>query len=333
MSRLLIPLNWILKFRPGRLGLKKYFPTRLYNALKVLKYYLWLLYFQAIVQRKGIIAALKILFDRRPRLLFYPDVPFETSAVYQYCLMNAYHISNNPTRPFDAVMKWRDATFYQPDSVLLSLIEQNQVINARCNNIGKKYIDGVHQEIFGYSTAVDPLTFQGKLVQKSDINALHDAKVLQGPLASFSDQYIYQILIDNRVSEEEYLDIRIPVFNGKFDFVCCWYNQAYNRFNLSGKNYLKVFNSSDALSPDEQTCILRFCQAIGFDYGELDVLRDRDSGLIYIVDANNTPDGWLDDWSAKHEADQVNYWKAASFFDEMIRNPAPPVQRNPYAPL
>ncbi|MDQ6770676.1 MAG: hypothetical protein M3Z54_11900, partial [Gemmatimonadota bacterium] len=30
---------------------------------------------------------------------------------------------------------------------------------------------------------------------------------------------------------------------------------------------------------------------IGMDFGELDVLRDRNSGKIYVVDANNTPAG------------------------------------------
>jgi hypothetical protein len=35
--------------------------------------------------------------------------------------------------------------------------------------------------------------------------------------------------------------------------------------------------------------LLRFCAAIALDYGELDVLRDNDSGRIYVVDANRTP--------------------------------------------
>ena len=42
---------------------------------------------------------------------------------------------------------------------------------------------------------------------------------------------------------------------------------------------------------DELNKIHRFCAKIGMDYGEVDVLRDRDDGRIYIVDANNTPSG------------------------------------------
>ena len=37
--------------------------------------------------------------------------------------------------------------------------------------------------------------------------------------------------------------------------------------------------------------MLRFARALGIDYGELDILRDRDDGRIYIVDVNNTPFG------------------------------------------
>lgn len=39
----------------------------------------------------------------------------------------------------------------------------------------------------------------------------------------------------------------------------------------------------------EQGALLEFCARIGLDYGELDVLRDNDSGTIYVVDANRTP--------------------------------------------
>jgi hypothetical protein len=35
--------------------------------------------------------------------------------------------------------------------------------------------------------------------------------------------------------------------------------------------------------------LARFADLIGMDYGELDVLRANDSGLIYVVDANRTP--------------------------------------------
>ncbi len=45
------------------------------------------------------------------------------------------------------------------------------------------------------------------------------------------------------------------------------------------------------LSENELLNIYHFCEKIGMDYGELDVLRDRDDGRIYIVDANIAPSG------------------------------------------
>ena len=45
------------------------------------------------------------------------------------------------------------------------------------------------------------------------------------------------------------------------------------------------------ISVKEYALIVRFCKEIGLDTGELDVLRDKDTGKIYIVDANNTPGG------------------------------------------
>jgi hypothetical protein len=39
--------------------------------------------------------------------------------------------------------------------------------------------------------------------------------------------------------------------------------------------------------------MLSFCQKLGLDYGELDVLRDRIDRQLYIVDANNTPSSRL----------------------------------------
>jgi hypothetical protein len=47
----------------------------------------------------------------------------------------------------------------------------------------------------------------------------------------------------------------------------------------------------EALSAEEIRNIRKFARSIGLDYGELDVLRDRDDGRTYIVDANKTPTG------------------------------------------
>jgi hypothetical protein len=54
---------------------------------------------------------------------------------------------------------------------------------------------------------------------------------------------------------------------------------------------VRLCPTEEALSADEISNIGKFARSIGLDYGELDVLRDRDDGRIYIVDANKTPTG------------------------------------------
>lgn len=48
---------------------------------------------------------------------------------------------------------------------------------------------------------------------------------------------------------------------------------------------------ADIFSAAELAQLLDFGARIGLEYGELDVLRDRDSGRIYVVDVNRTPYG------------------------------------------
>jgi hypothetical protein len=57
-----------------------------------------------------------------------------------------------------------------------------------------------------------------------------------------------------------------------------------------GGTRLSVPRTPDELfSVEEQQLLLRFAAALPMDYGELDVLRDEPTGLIYVVDANRTP--------------------------------------------
>ena len=47
----------------------------------------------------------------------------------------------------------------------------------------------------------------------------------------------------------------------------------------------------DVFSQDEREKISRFSERSEWIFGELDVLRDRNTGRIYIIDPNNTPMG------------------------------------------
>jgi hypothetical protein len=311
----------VLDFRPGRLGMKRYFPPGLYNHLKVCKYYLWLAQYQSERARNGgllarIRAAGHALNRRAPRVLFYPDVPFETAAVYEYCLMRGLHISNDPRQPCDLAIKWRDATYYQPDSTLLALAQRCRVINARCNDISKRRLAEAHQAAFGYCAGLDPRTHAGPMVQKSNTNALHDGKIVSGPLVEPDPRAIYQILIDNTAGPGQVLDIRVAVFNSRIPLVRLCYKDAAHRFQEEILR-LDLCRSEEAFTPGELRAMEALCRELGLEYGELDVLRDFDSGRIYVVDANNTPDGWL----ILDAQDQAEYERAADTFMALMFDP------------
>ena len=46
--------------------------------------------------------------------------------------------------------------------------------------------------------------------------------------------------------------------------------------------------AEDVFSPDEMEKLIRVARALGIDFGEFDVLRDKDK-RIYVVDANHKP--------------------------------------------
>lgn len=101
---------------------------------------------------------------------------------------------------------------------------------------------------------------------------------------------VYQRLIDNRWGQDLVEDIRVPVVFGTIPLAYLQRRPLANRFKgLS--TFAAVVRPEAVMSADEMAATLRFCDIMGVEYGELDVLRDRRDGRIYIVDANKTPYG------------------------------------------
>ena len=244
---------------------------------------------------RNLLSTTKKLLINRKRILFYPNFPYLKAAPYQICLLLGYDVTNNPEQSFDLAIKWqRYATFFPDEPILSRLASENiSVVNNNCKDVSKSYIARVFHDVFGYSIAVDPLTYDGKCVVKSDLNAQHDGKIISCPINTIQSGVVYQKLIENEVEENRVLDFRVPVFKQSIPFV-----YRYLKENLREEQrfygYLSLVSVSIAevskvFDEDEIGKILRFCQKIGLDYGELDVLRDRNDQRIYIVDANNTP--------------------------------------------
>jgi len=243
---------------------------------------------------KGIFCELRriprILASRPNIILFYPKHPRTYHCNYsiiQNCHILGYKMSKNPKDKFHLIMRWEDQTYGQVDQQLEDLAKTNEVINLKCLDISKRHVDQVFHEVFRYSSLIDPFTFEGECVEKSNLNGKHDGRIVRCPLTEMKEDCVYQKLINNRHDDEFVVDMRVPIFKKIIPFVYLKYKPVNNRFSLSVKGTHEELKN--ILSPEEVEKILQFCERIGFDCGELDILRDQTDNRIYIVDANNTP--------------------------------------------
>ena len=250
----------------------------------------------------------KILSNGGPRLtlLFYPDRPALYSTLSQLCHIEGVRISTNPEKPHDACIFWKDATYNDLNPTAKAIADRGWMINSRCLDISKKRVDVAHQRAFGYSMELDPTIHTGTCLRKSNKNYAHDGHILQGPItrneadAAEADGYIFVKLVNNRISvpndklpgpSSDYVqEFRVPYFNGVIPVCYVKYRPEATRFG-SYNSEVVLADARDVFSTEECGQIVDFCQDLGFDCGEMDVLRDVDDGRIYIVDANTTPWG------------------------------------------
>lgn len=161
-------------------------------------------------------------------------------------------------------------------------------INGDCVNIEKSAVGKVFYDTFNYELDIDPTVYIGKIVRKSELNATHDGVIIDGPISSIDEGYVYQKLINNCKSDTIIEDLRPLIMGNEIPYVYIKQRAVDIRFsNTNSKIFLK--KSSEVFSDLEIKNILRFSKKINLDIGELDILRDKDSGLIYIVDVAKTP--------------------------------------------
>lgn len=267
-----------------------------------------------------VLRALKNFAQNRGRiknLLVYPHYPSKRSIIYKLSNKIGYNLTNKPTKRFEGAIYWEYYTFRTEFTLLEKIAAHRKVINLHSRDISKTFVDQAFNKIFGYSGCVDPLQFHGKIVRKSDLNAMHDGYIMDGPIAKKEDGFIYQLLIDNRHDEYTVMDIRVPVIGQVTDFVYLKYRQIQHRFkNTTNRTDLK--ETSEVLTNSEVKQLNDFCSEIHLEYGELDVLRHTGDGKIYIVDVNNTPHGPPAHLSKKER--KIVLDKMAKLLREYIQN-------------
>ncbi|VEP11941.1 conserved hypothetical protein [Hyella patelloides LEGE 07179] len=283
-----------------KIFLQKQIPVSLLNLYRAYTYNLSVGCHQKplSIVRKLITTTQKILNNRK-KILFYPDFPYRKATFYQICLFLGYDVTNNPEEKFDLAIKWqRYKTFFSEELILSRLSKQNlDVINFHCKDVSKSLTNQLFDEAFGYSITVNPLTYTGKCVVKSNLNAQHDGRIISCPTDKTESGVVYQKLVDNEIEEDKVLDYRVPIFQQKIPCVYIYIkkNQTETQrfFGYPSLISVRVVEAKEIFNEDEISKILSVCQKLGLDYGELDVLRDKTDRRIYIVDANNTPSSRL----------------------------------------
>jgi hypothetical protein len=167
------------------------------------------------------------------------------------------------------------------------------ILNDTDYNDDKRHVVRHMLRIFGYTHGVDPLSHRGLGVVKSRTNSLHDGKVVEFPIAhsELREDVSYERLIDNRNADKtEVCDIRLVVLDGRAPHAYLKYRPVETRFSNDNK-YCQLVAPTDALTATELATCLRFAETTGMDFGELDILRDRETGRLYIVDVTITPFG------------------------------------------
>ena len=231
---------------------------------------------------------LKLLAAPRKTVLCYPMRPEPYSVLYKLCTLAGYWITTDPERECDAVFRWDDVTWSQ----LEPFAKQEAAINRHCTDVSKHHVSLVFADVFGYGLLVDPTTYAGRVVKKSDRNATHDGEVIDCPIPAedVTPGYVYQKAIDNRRDDAEgFYEYRVPVLGRALPVVYVKYRPLDAQF--------KAFDGVDVVAPEsvlseaERERLLAFADVMNMEYGELDVLRDRGDGRVYVVDANDTPSG------------------------------------------
>jgi hypothetical protein len=163
------------------------------------------------------------------------------------------------------------------------------LINGRCININKSLVAQNFDAIFGYSYTVDPRNPGGVYIRKSDLNARHDGEIYTCSTEP-EPGFVYQRLINNECQYGMVEDIRLIFMRHVLPF--CYLKKRSKATRFSNTNAsASIEKTSSLISEAEAGLVSRLCNVMGLDYGELDCLRDRDDGRLYVVDINRTPAG------------------------------------------
>lgn len=246
-------------------------------------------------------------------ILFYPEHPHKRTIIYKILKHLQYNITSNPKHSFNLAFYWEDSTFRNEQPVLKKF-DPKKIMNINCADISKEKISEVFEEVFGYGFSVNPKIYSGECVKKNNLNAKHDGIVITCPVQDSEEGFVYQKILNNKINDDLVLDLRTPVMKGKIPFIYLKFKKIKDRFT-NDLYKSEIAGTDEYFTEDETRKISEFCKRIGLDYGELDVLRNKDDGKIYIVDVNYTP--WGPPSKLSEEENRMAVTRISEIFKEI----------------
>lgn len=240
----------------------------------------WLTYY-AFVRVNGVRA--KLTKRAGPRVWFTPYHPRPWYIVWAAMVWGGLRFAHRPEEA--------DATFYFEDQTQAEPPDPRHArhFNFAVGDVSKTRVAEVMERAFGYPLEIDPTTHVGPAVEKGEGNGLHDGRVVQCPTAR-APAKAYQRVIATEGADGWAWDLRTACVGRKPIVVFVKKKPAAARFSIQNTS-VEVKLPDEVFSKREIAQLEHFCETMELDWGGLDVLRENESGRLYVVDVNKTDTG------------------------------------------
>ena len=233
--------------------------------------------------------ALRRLFGARREIAFHPHMPDAEYTVWKICTLLG--IKRSPLRGRADTAFAFDVLDHEPGRVMdfspIVAAGPRRTINLRCTDITKTAVARAFEQAFGYPIALDPTRHRGPLVEKSDINAMHDGRIIEAPIGEPRPGCVYQRLVDSVGPDGLAEYMRVSIVGESVPFVVLKYRRPDRRFARES-TYSLLKHTEDVFSDGEVDNILSLCADLGLECGELDAARDVADSRLYVMDVNKT---------------------------------------------
>ena len=213
-------------------------------------------------------------------ILIYPDKLKDHYKVKMILDHLGYPCTYNTGDAYDVVFNSSQKELHEFD-----LKTTKTIINGRCNNVLKNNVDSKWEAVTGRGLSVNPMEFKGWCVEKTLKQGTNSGRFVMCPHPPKKD-FGYFKWVDTRDENMMLNDYRMVICGGKVILCLIKRKPQDNPFRFSHTGYIKV-NEMHYFSTGEINNIVTFTQAIGLDFGEIDVLRSNFDGEVYVIDVNN----------------------------------------------